>query len=353
VADNFGLSFDGVFQVFQRMEYSAVILVAGRVILVGVVVLGWHQGAGLLFFAWAYLIVSVLTSLAAMLVCNIRFAPPQRGGMSIKDTIGREGIFFALSSILYMAGTRLDVLALKEWSTPEVLGLYGAAARVMLVFQILPQVLQTSVLPDLFRLGRHDHAGLARFYSSYMRRSLLLSLYPFLWAFCYPGLVVGALFGRDFAAAAAWLRLLSLLLPLRFISLAAGNVLTALDRQWERTIWATLSVGTTVALLVTLVPKRGVAGCIIALLTGEALLAALNAAASRRLGYRLEPGSLLRPLAALVLTGAVLLLIQRVWPLGIVLSLVAVMLIGPAAQLLVGALRPAELRAFLRLRGTG
>jgi len=354
VADNFSLTFDGVFQVFQRMEFSAVILVAGRLGLLAAVLAGWAGEETILYYGWVYFGVSFATALATVLVTNLRFTRPKRGDIPLRVTVGREGLFFALSSLLYMAGTRLDVLALKEWAAGPAVGIYAAAARVMLVFQILPMVTQTSVLPELFRLGRHDRAGLRPFYAGYLQRSLILACFPFLWALFFPGAIIGTLFGAAFLDAAPWLRLLAVLVVLRFTVLAAGNVLTALDRQWERTIWAACGVGTTATLLVLLVPDQGLRGCVTALLTGEILSAGLNLAAAARLGYRPPAGPLARvlgggALAAAVLAGAVRLL---PWHLfaglgGFLLSLLLTGGVTAAALLLTRAARLGELAALL------
>ena len=269
LADSFAVTFDAVFQIHQRMEFSAAILVAGRLALLALVLLGWRSAGGLLFFAWTYLGVSVGTALLTVLISG-RFAQPRPGPVTWRETVGREGLFFALSSLLAMVATRMDVVVLKESVDQQTLGLYASPARILVTLQILPLVLQTAVLPELFRLGRNDRAGLRPFFAGYFHRSLLLALFPLLWTLFFADVILGRLWGPDFAAGAPWLRVLVWLLPLRFVSFAAGNVLTALDRQWERTIWTALGVGTSFGLMLALVPGRGVAGALIGLLAGEA-----------------------------------------------------------------------------------
>ncbi len=347
VADNFNVTFDGVFQVFQRMEFSALILVTGRVALLAAVLVGWAGAANLLYFGWAYFLVSLGTAVATVLISGVKFARPRRGDVSLRETVGREGVFFALSSLLMLAGSRLDVVILKEWADAETLGLYAVVAQVMAVFQVLPQVMQTSVLPQLFYLGRHDRAGLQPFYASYLQRSLLLAQFPILWGLFHPE-AIAALFGADFVPAAPWLRLLVAVLGLRFVSLAAGNVLTALDRQWERTIWTALGVGTSLVLLLVLVPTRGAAGCITALWVGETLMALLNLAAAARLGYRPAAGPVLRALSAAALAALLLWFVTRVLPLEFFSSLAVTALVVSLAILLTRAARWEELRRILQ-----
>jgi O-antigen/teichoic acid export membrane protein len=349
VADSINMTFDGVFQVFQRMEYSAFILVAGRVALVAVVIAGWTTGAGLLYFAWAYFLISLLTALATLYLSGTKFAWPRRGGITMWETMGSEGVFFAISSLLMLAGARLDVVVLKEYADTTTVGLYAVVFQVMTVFHTLPRVLQTVVQPRLFFLGRRDRPALHGFYAAYFQSSLLLAYFPVLWALAFPAAVVG-IFGPDFASAAPWLRLVAGVLVLRFISLAAGNVLTALDRQWERTIWTALGVGTILALLIWLVPAHGPLGCIASLWIGEGFMAVTTLAAVIRLGYGFAGLPLLRALAAGALAALILLVLDRLVPFEFFSSLAVTAIVVAASILLTRAVTLAELRGFLRQR---
>jgi O-antigen/teichoic acid export membrane protein len=347
VADNFAITFDAVFQIHQRMEYSAIILVFSRLVLLAVVLLGWRDQAQLLYFAWVYLGVSMISALLTVLASG-RFATPRRGPIRWRETVGREGVFFALSSLLAMAATRMDMVVLKEAVDEHSLGLYAPPSRILVVFQILPLVLQTAVLPELFRLGRRDRASLGPFYSRYFQRSLLLALFPLLWTLLFADVILGRLWGAAYLAGAPWLRLLVWLLPLRFIGFAAGNVLTALDRQWERTLQQAVGVATSLALMFWLVPTRGVPGAILALLIGEGLAALLSLLAAARHGYRPSSLPALRVLAAGALAAAALLALKHALPLGFLGGLAATALVVGCALLLVRAASLAELRGLLR-----
>jgi O-antigen/teichoic acid export membrane protein len=329
VADNFAITFDAVFQIHQRMEYSAIILVFSRLVLLAVVLLGWRDQAQLLYFAWAYLGVSMISALLTVMASG-RFATPRRGPIRWRETVGREGVFFALSSLLAMAATRMDMVVLKEAVDEHSLGLYAPPSRILVVFQILP---------------------LGPFYSRYFQRSLLLALFPLLWTLLFADVILGRLWGAAYLPGAPWLRLLVWLLPLRFIGFAAGNVLTALDRQWERTLQQALGVATSLALMFWLVPTRGVPGAILALLVGEGLAALLSLLAAARHGYRPSPLPFLRVLAAGLLAAAALLLLRRVVPLGFLGGLAATAVVVGAALLALRAASLSELRGLLRRQG--
>ena len=347
VADNFAITYDAVFQIHQRMEFSAAILVLSRLVLLAVVLFGWRDQASLLYFAWAYLAISAGSALLTATASG-RFATPRRGAIGWRETVGREGLFFALSSLLAMAATRMDMVVLKEAVDEHSLGLYAPPSRILVVFQILPLVLQTAVLPELFRLGRQDRVALGPFYSRYFQRSLLLALFPLLWTLLFADVILGRLWGLAYLPGAPWLRWLVWLLPLRFIGFAAGNVLTALDRQWERTLQQAAGVATSLGLMAWLVPARGVEGAILALLAGETLAALLSLVAAGRHGYRPSPLPLLRTLAAGLLATAALLVLKQVLPLGFLGGLAATALVVASALLALRAASLAELRGLLR-----
>ncbi len=349
VADNIAITFDAVFQIHQRMEFSAAILVLSRLVLLAVVIFGWRDQAGLLYFAWAYLAVSGISALLTASASG-RFAPPRRGPIGWRETVGREGLFFALSSLLAMAATRMDMVVLKEAVDEHSLGLYAPPSRILVVFQVLPLVLQTAVLPELFRLGRQDRAGLGPFYSRYFQRSLLLALFPLLWTLLFADAILGRLWGAAYLPGVPWLRWLIWLLPLRFVGFAAGNVLTALDRQWQRTLQQAIGVAASLGLMLWLVPARGIEGAILALLIGEGLAAVLSLLAAGRHGYRPDLLPTLRILASGLLAAAALLVLRRLLPLGFVGGLAATGAVVASALLAVRAASLAELRGLLQRR---
>jgi len=349
VADNLAVTFDAVFQIHQRMEYSAAILVAARLALLVVVLAGWNSAAGLLYFGWTYFGVSLGSALLTVTLSG-RFTRPVRGDITWRQTVGREGLFFALSSLLYMGATRMDMVFLKETVDSLSLGLYSPPARIMVVFQVLPLVLQTAVLPELFRLGRHDRDGLRPFYANYFRRSLLLLSFPLVWTLIFADVILGSLWGTDYAPGAPWLRMLVWLLPLRFLTFAAGNVLTALDRQWERTIWSACGVGLSLTLLFLWVPRHGVEGAIRGLLVGEFLMALLNLAAAARLGYRPEPGTLARAVLGAGVGGLLVWLLRGILPLGFIGSLGVTAILVALGLLATRAATLDELRGILKRR---
>ncbi len=351
IADSFQAMFDGVFQVFQRMEYSALILVAGRLGLLAAVLTGWAQGAGLLYYGWLYFAISCLTAAGTIALASKRFAKPKRGGMSLRQSFGREGLFFAISSLLYTAGSRFDMLAAREFLAADERGIYGAAARLMIVMQVLPATLQTAVLPVIFDLGRNARDRLGEFFSDYLHRSLILATVPLLMATLFAKPLVLVLFGEDFAATANWLPWLAVLLPLRFVVLSSGNILTAVDRQWERTIWAVVGVGSSITLLFLLMPRMGIVGAVIALLSGETLMAILNLAAAMRLGYRPASMPIARTITAWILAASVLLAIRRLLDPGLVIAFLLVLGVSLGALLATRATRMSELKSILRIRG--
>ena len=349
VADNFNQTFDAVFQIFQRMEYSAVILICGRILLLGAVLLGWNRGAGLLFFGWIYFLVSLATAVATVLISGGRFARPRWNAIGLRETIGSEGIYFALSSLMLLAGSRLDMVVLKESADAITLGHYAVVAQVLAVFQILPQVLQSAVLPELFHLARNRRDRLGAFFTGYLRRSLLLAQFPVLWALLFPERVTGV-FGVEFLPAAPWIRMLAAVLFLRFLTLASGNLLTALERQKQRALITGAGVGLTLLLLLLLAPKLGIRACVIAIWSGEALLALAMTAAALRQGFRPARGEVLRVLASAALA-SIFLWGAKLWiPQTLILSLVATTLAVSLSALLFRVVSPREIGQVLMRR---
>ncbi|MCP4544891.1 MAG: oligosaccharide flippase family protein [bacterium] len=356
MADNFNMTFDKVFQIFQRMEFSAIILACGRILLLIAVCFGWVTEANVLFFGWIYLLISLSTSIVTLLLSSLKFAKPRRGAISIWGTLGRESIFFAISALVFQAVVTLDALILNENMDKATVGYYGVVQRCMWAFHMLPQLVETSILPVIFNLGRNHRDRLAAFYSTYMNRSLILGLFPFLWGLFFPTALV-SVFGAEFLPAAQWLPWMVPVLLFRFIMMAAGNVLTAVDRQWERTIYSIIWCIVTVTLLWQLVPEQGIKGCLAALVGGHALMAVICVVAVSRLGYKLTLPPLVRTGLAGLLGAGALHLVTRVLPasltigvVGCLVTLAITSIIVMASLLAVQATSLSEMRSFLRPR---
>lgn len=354
IADSFALMFEGVYQVFQRMEYSAVILVVGRLGLLAAVFAGQGGGRDLLYYGWAYFAVSLATALTTSVIVIGRFAKPRWGAIPLRSTVGREGIWFALAAVIFTATVKMDLVILREWAGGEegraALGLYAAATRVLLVFTVLPQVLQASLLPVIFDLGRNARDRLAPFYSEYMHRSLVLALPIILFACFFPKPLVLLLFGADFLKAADYLPWLSFVLLLRFVSFAAGNVLTAIDRQRDRTTWAAVGLGASISTMILLVPQLGPMGCVWGMIAGEGSMVLLNLTWAARAGFRPRLQPLIRTLLAAIPAALMLWVIAAIWSPPVLPALVLTGAAALGALFLTRSLRPGDLKNLLGAR---
>jgi O-antigen/teichoic acid export membrane protein len=215
-------------------------------------------------------------------------------------TVLREALPFAITGMVAMLYTRIDLLMLAYWQGDRAAGVYGAAYRLWEALGMIPASLLDALLPELSRIGT-DPANRARLRALYRRgRAVVWFLVLLLAVPCLllaPRLMA-LLYGQseDTAVTSTLFRALLLAFPFAYLYLLNGHVLYAVGRQ----VWVTgalVAVTATNGLLNALaIPRwsyRGAAG--VAILSQVLLYVLLRTLAGRYVLHaamkRAEPGT--------------------------------------------------------------
>jgi O-antigen/teichoic acid export membrane protein len=201
-------------------------------------------------------------------------------------TVLREALPFAITGIVAMLYTRIDLLMLAYWQGDRAAGVYGAAYRLWEALGMIPASLLDALLPELSRIGT-DPANRARLRTLYRRGRALLWFLVLLVA--VPCLLLAPrmmalLYGQnaDTAVTSALFRALLLAFPFAYLYLLNGHVLYAAGRQVWVTgamVAATATNGLLNALAIPRWSYRGAAG--VAIFSQILLYALLRALAGR------------------------------------------------------------------------
>jgi O-antigen/teichoic acid export membrane protein len=279
--DSFGL----IFQVDLR---NHVLLLAGLALsltnLLAVVgVAYWHLG--IVYLACTSLLAvgvrSLLLTLWARRYVPVRFACDAK----LWRTFMLAALPIGLSGLSAPILARFDIILLSRLASPETVGLYNAAGRVVTLSTFVPQALVGSAFPVLSAAMLGDVALARRLYNSATKYLLLLAL-PLGTVAAIAGepLLVIA-FGRPYAAAAPLLSILIWSSAAVYVGITAGNLIVAAGRQRLSLALNAGAAVLNVALNILLIPRLGAAGAATAaVLTAVALCLASLYVANRIVG---------------------------------------------------------------------
>ncbi len=187
-----------------------------------------------------------------------------------------EAYPFALTGIIAMAYTRLDLLLLGLWQGDLAAGLYSAAYKLWEAVGILPSSLLDALFPELSRLaGNPGYAHRLRrlFYLfgwGLLAGSILIALIGTAGAAPFIAVVYGR--GVDPAESAWVFRLLMWAVPAMFLYLLGGHTLYALDRQRQVARAMAVTSAFNIALNLAVIPRWSYRGAAAVMLASEWLL---------------------------------------------------------------------------------
>jgi O-antigen/teichoic acid export membrane protein len=203
---------------------------------------------------------------------------PSLPPLSTARRITVDAVPFTLLSLLTIIATRIDTLligALVPTGGLVAAGAYYASARLLAAFEYLPDAIGRLLLPELSRAHGQD-LGMLRRTTLTATRFLILTGTPIPFGLVVfgPWLLV-TIFG-DHIGDHAWLLIaLGALVPLRFLYLLFGTLLTSVGSHWRRAAAVGVAVALVVAINVALLPRIGVAGAVIGAAVGTIAVLAL------------------------------------------------------------------------------
>jgi O-antigen/teichoic acid export membrane protein len=263
-------SYLSVFRAWQRMDLEAVTaLVLRAATCIGVLIAAWRWG-GVLAVALAYA-AGALAGLvfAAGVAARHGLRPAWTARRAQLEELVRAGVPFVVTALLVTLYFRIDTLMLAAFHGERSVGLYNAAAGLMLAAMMFSQAVVTAVFPVVAH-ARSLGDPIAR---PVVRRALVASL-----AMAAPIALVGAagapvilrtLYGEAYAGAAGSLAILMSCLPVLFVTNLIGQCLGALGRQRTVLAVSALNAAVNVLLNFALIPRFDLEGAAAATLATE------------------------------------------------------------------------------------
>ncbi len=354
-----GLS--ALFYAFEKAEVPAAITTVATINKAVFGVAALALGFGVVGLAGVSIVTNIVT--LAVMLWNARgliaLTPRQNeaavhsdGGRSfrpdfklVRGMVG-ESWPLMLNHFLATIFFQIDVVIIQAIHGDEMVGQYSVAYKWVAALNVIPAFFTMALLPVMSRQAKEDRDALRRNYRLAIKLLVFTALplaviFTFL-AYILTGILGGAQYLPDGAIAT---QLMIWSIPIGWINSLTQYVLIALDLQRRITGAFILAVTFNIVANLIFVPQYGYRAAALATIASEAVLLIPFALLLRR-GFGAPGwwGMLWKPLAA---TGVMLAVFLAGWTAQPALTLVAGVLVYPAALL---ALRPLDAGEWARLR---
>lgn len=269
----------GVLHGLRRMDLETPATLVGRALTLVLGLAAWLAGGGLVGVLAAQALGSAVVAVrlhhAVTSACPAASAPLAPAALLREATPYAANVAFAT---LYLSA---DLLMLHELRSSEEVGWYRLAALFALQLPVVADLLTRTALPVFVSL--RDRPDALREQAAQISRVLLAIALPLsVGGFVLAEALITALSGGDaFLPSVQALRLLMLMLPLRFANALLGTVLSATDRQRARVRIAASAAVLNLALNAVAIPLWGVTGAASTTLLTDAVAFMLFAYAGR------------------------------------------------------------------------
>ncbi|NQT71767.1 MAG: flippase [Chloroflexi bacterium] len=153
VIQAFVMLFRSVFHAFEKMEYSAILAIGEKIVIVSLGLIFMNLGFSLIAILSSYIIGSVINVILSYIISIKKFAKPEfRVDFVIWKRLPREALPLIFYNVFLNMYDRIDTLVIMVMVGTEATGLYNAAYRIINGLSIIPIVLCGALLPAFSRL---------------------------------------------------------------------------------------------------------------------------------------------------------------------------------------------------------
>jgi O-antigen/teichoic acid export membrane protein len=329
-----GSIFSKILQAHERMDLISLVEVVERVLalILGIVLL--YVTRSLLYLLLALLISRLISEILSLKFSKKYFTP--NFGVDLlqwKDLFVRS-LPFSLSIAFLYIYYRIDTVMLYLMVNDQVTGWYNAAYRVIDVFNYIPFLFVTAILPPMARYSKQDKKLLSDLFNLPLRYLIVLAVPMGVGTFLLAPRIILFVYGEGFENAAIALKILIWAEVIVFVSYLGGHLLNIGDKQKTYTKFIGITAGLNIVLNFILIPKYTYIGASIATLLCELLIVVLIYNSVKKHFFDVDLwSSVWRPILCSIAMGIIIIQLSflPLWyvvPIGIISYFILFFLLG-------------------------
>lgn len=311
----------GVFQIHQRMEFKAIVDMGRELLFLITLLVVIRLGYNIYFVAGAKLVSNILLLILAI-VLVFKFTKPVFKDLKLGHVI-KSSYLFALSGVFYMIYFQIDTVMLSLMRTPGETGIYAAAYKLPVSAFLISRIIATVTRPAMFERESRDRDTLKKMYFLRTKYLVILGLLGGISLWFLRNQIISFIYGTEFAEAAIVLSILAWFIPIRFISIVSGDIITTMAKQNIRTIIQGITAAINIVLNVILIPRYGLYGAAWSTLCSELFLLIAYTLLAAKLFVPLPlMSTFFKPLLAAVIMSAIILSFNTYWVISFALGVI-------------------------------
>jgi len=281
------LLFRSAYHAHERMELETYVTAFERLLILLTCATALVLGADVLTLIAIYTAVRLISLLLSAYLFRREIAPLPRvsGDWRVILSLAKESSPFAANILTTTIYIQADIVLLALWLGDEPTGYYRAATGLIIPLAIIATSFNSALFPSMARAFLQGTSKVKRLVQRSAQYLLVIATPISVIIFLEAPRIVSALYGSNFQESALPLRILSLIIPMRFLNNSLAVGLTAIDRQGYRAGVIMACAVLNLALNVILIPSISYVGASIAtLITEVAILLSLYYFLRRTMG---------------------------------------------------------------------
>ena len=166
-----------------------------------------------------------------------------------------ESIPFGLNSLFALLFFKIDTLMLSFFQGDAAVGIYNAAYTPLLSLGIIPSILITALFPVMSRYFASSNNNLEILTLSASRYLAIIGFPMAIGCLVLADGFVNLLYNGQYVESVLAFEILAIFIPIRWINVVAGNLLTSADLQSARTISVGISSLLNIILNLIMIPR--------------------------------------------------------------------------------------------------
>lgn len=274
ILTSFALTFRSIFQAYERMEYTAVVTVIEKIILISLVLFVLFSGYGLIELAYAHVFAGIVDIVLSFFIVLIKITKPKPEiNLSLWKTLIIASIPFGLNALFGVLFFKIDTVMLSVFKDDAAVGIYNAAYVPLLALTgIISQMIVSALYPIMSRYFISSKDSLKTFTVLSSKYMAIIGFPIGIGCFVLANRFIALFYVDQYSASIIVFQILALFIPIRLVSSITGTLLSSINRQSLRTASVGISALFNIALNAVMIPYLSYIGASIATVLSEIFL---------------------------------------------------------------------------------
>lgn len=264
IITSFSQTFYSVFQAYAIMKFQSINVILSSIMTFIGVLSAIYLSFDLILFSFVYLVVSLIILSCNLLIYLKNFILPSFSFDLIfwKDSI-KESVPFAITSISISMYLWIDTILLSLIKGQEIVGIYSAAYRLIIVLLSIPVVMGVVVFPIMSRFHVSSKKSLEKIFKKFLKLIIVIGVPIAVGTTILAKKIILLIYGEQFIGSIIALQILIWSLVLTFARSPIERLLESSNRQLSVTKIFILGVIFNVTLNIIFIPLFSYVGAAI------------------------------------------------------------------------------------------